>query len=307
MLPDGRTLFLVNVPPDATDREITQFFKSCGIVERVVFAGEGDADEEEDTLDSDDEAEEGEESDENTEHSDESEDDGHPRKKRKTNVKEVKSIVPQVTPLPSHSLRILRRTGETAHVIFLEPSSVARALSLSSKSRPWPSDTSVPSGLAHYKALYASRRPPLDIVKDHADSWMEMFEFEKAKSKQNSRYRKGEAIVDEDGFTLVTRGGAYGQTVGGGVGVASKKFQNQVGRGGGTGKRSRKNKKGPKEKESFYAFQLHEKKRKGECLQSLDETCTETVCLELIDLKAKFEEDKAKVEKLKASRKFKPY
>ncbi|KAI5114778.1 hypothetical protein M0805_005180, partial [Coniferiporia weirii] len=33
----GRTLFLVNVPPDATEREITLFFKNAGVVEKVVF------------------------------------------------------------------------------------------------------------------------------------------------------------------------------------------------------------------------------------------------------------------------------
>lgn len=35
---------------------------------------------------------------------------------------------------------------------------------------------------------------------------------------------KAEAIADYESFTLVTRGGAYGQT-GGGVSVASKRFQ----------------------------------------------------------------------------------
>src|ERR1700761_1494462 len=36
-LPDGRTLFLVNVPPDATERELVLLFKGCGTVEKVVF------------------------------------------------------------------------------------------------------------------------------------------------------------------------------------------------------------------------------------------------------------------------------
>lgn len=85
---------------------------------------------------------------------------------------------------------------------------------------------------------------------------MERFEFELAKSKQKSAYRKGEAVVDEDGFTLVTRGGAYGQTLGGGVGVASKIFEK-------TGQTASKKKKEPKEKETFYAFQKAEKQRKG--------------------------------------------
>jgi len=35
--PDGRTLFLVNVPPDATERELVLFFKHAGTVEKVVF------------------------------------------------------------------------------------------------------------------------------------------------------------------------------------------------------------------------------------------------------------------------------
>src|SRR6266576_3228488 len=35
--PEDRTIFIVNVPPDATEREITFLFKSCGTVEKVVF------------------------------------------------------------------------------------------------------------------------------------------------------------------------------------------------------------------------------------------------------------------------------
>jgi hypothetical protein len=103
--------------------------------------------------------------------------------------------------------------------------------------------------------LYDSLRPPLDAVREHADSAMELYEYELAKTKPKSKYRKGEAVVDEDGFTLVTRGGAYGQTLGGGVGVASKKFQQS-----GQTTRDRK-KKDSKEKDGFYAFQRAEKQR----------------------------------------------
>jgi len=285
-LPEGRTLFLVNVPPDATERELSQLFKSSGTVERVVFEGDKDdfdevAEEEEDNDVDMDDAQDDEE--------DDSENEEHPKKKRKT-MKEQQPAPPQVVPLPPRPTRILRRTGGTAHVIFLDSSSLSRALVPPSKPKAWPIDSASPSGLAHYTALYSSLRPPLDVVRAHADSWMELFEFEQAKKKQQSKYKKGEAVVDDDGFTLVTRGGVYGQTLGGGVGVASKKFQDEIAREGGGGKRNRKNKKGPKEKETFYAFQIHEKKRK-----------------ELIDLKKRWEEDKEKVEKLKASRKFKPY
>jgi ribosomal RNA-processing protein 7 len=133
-------------------------------------------------------------------------------------------------------------------------------------------------------AKYDNERPPLDTIKAHADSFMERFEFDLSKSKQAAKYRKGEAIVDEDGFTLVTRGGAYGQTLGGGVGVASRKFMLT----GKTGSRRKKDKK--KEKDVFYAFQKAEKQRKA-----------------ILDLKKNFEADKERVEKLKESRRFKPY
>lgn len=268
VLPSGRTLFLVNIPPDTTERELILLFKHCGTVERVVFDFEAKEPHHEEADSEDDEDEDMEESDE------------QPRKRRKTS----KSDIPTVTPLPSTSLRTLRRTGRPAHIVFLDSSSLDRAMSASSKPRPWPTSEE-PRGAAHYRALYASLRPPLDVVREHADTSIELYEYQLAKEKQKSKYLKGDAIVDEDGFTLVTRGGAYGKTLGGGVGVASKRFQ----RAGESG-RYRTKKKEKKEKEGFYAFQKAEKQRSA-----------------LMDLKKKWEEDKAKVEKLKASRRFKPY
>lgn len=250
-LPNGRTLFLVNVPPDATERELILLFKNAGTVEKVSF--DLDVQEPQNDDDSDSEEEEGEEEEGS------GVDDDLPRKKRK--VSKVKPQIPKLIPLPSTNLRTLRRTGRSAHVVFLDSSSLDRALSGPHKPRPWPRSEE-PTGLSHYTALYDSLRPPLDTVREHADSAIDVFEFELAKSKQNSKYRKGEAIVDDDGFTLVTRGGAYGQTLGGGVGVASKRFQ-QSGQ-----TRHRNKKKEGKEKEGFYGFQKAEKQRSGKfCFQ----------------------------------------
>ncbi|KAM5534440.1 hypothetical protein V8D89_011907 [Ganoderma adspersum] len=303
-LPEGRTLFLVNVPPDATERELTVLFKSCGTVERVVFSTGGGSSAAEDAMDEDSDEEEGDGEDEEDESDgedgsgSEDEEDGHSRPKKKRKISEP--VAPKVVPLPSVPLRTFRRTGHTAYVVFLDSSSLARALKPPAKPYPWPIDRETPLGLEHYKALYSALRPPLDVVRAHADSWMEAFEHEQAKKRRESQYKKGEAIVDEDGFTLVTRGGAYGKTLGGGVGVASKRFMNEQAEaeagagagaaGTGTGGKRHRKKKEKKEKDAFYAFQIHEKKRK-----------------EIIDLKKKFEEDKAKIEKLKQSRKFKPY
>ncbi|KAJ3907999.1 ribosomal RNA-processing protein 7-domain-containing protein [Lentinula edodes] len=256
--PSGRTLFLVNAPPDAAERDLILLLKPYGTVEKVIFDSDSaveDADEE------DSDSEDGEEEGGVHNHGDE-----------------------EILPLPSMPLRKLRRTGQTAHVVFLDTSSLDRFFSAShTKPRSWPNSSEEPSGLSHYLALSDSLRPPLDAVRQHANSAMDLYEFELAKSKRQSKYKKGEAIVDEDGFTLVTRGGAYGQTVGGGVAVATKKFQE-------TGETSERTKKRSKEKTSFYAFQKAEKQRN-----------------ELLQLKKNWELDKAKVEKLKASRRFNPY
>ena len=72
--------------------------------------------------------------------------------------------------------------------------------------------------------------------------------------------------MDDDGFTLVTRGGIYGQTVGGGVGVASKKFMKQQKETMRSGKRLKKKKDA--RKEGFYDFQSREKKLQGMSLGS---------------------------------------
>jgi ribosomal RNA-processing protein 7 len=247
VFPDGRTLFLVNVPPDATEREFILLFNHAGTVEKVVFDDEAMEHEES-----------GSEEDEDAAMAEEVQQ--QPRKKRK--LAKGDQDPPKVTPLPRIPLRTLRRTGGCAHIIFLDASSLNRAIATPQKPRPWPRSPDEPSGLTHYIALHDSLRPPLDAVREHADTSMELYEYETAKSKQTSSYHKGEAIVDEDGFTLVTRGGAYGKTLGGGVGVASKTFD-----GISESNRGRKKKEG-KEKESFYAFQKVEKQRKGMVLRS---------------------------------------
>ena len=247
VLPDGRTLFLVNLPPDATERELVLFFKHSGTVEKVIFdfdvkelqhAGSDSDSEDED------------------EHMDDAAADEEPRRRRKGE----RAQAPTVIPLPATPLRKLRKTGSSAYVIFLDPSSLERALASTSKPRAWPKSPEEPAGLAHYLARYTAARPPLDAVRAFADSSMELHEYELAKKKQKSKYRKGEAIVDADGFTLVTRGGAYGKTLGGGVGVASKRFQRS-----GETSRNRGSKKEKKEKEGFYAFQKAEKQRSSMC------------------------------------------
>ena len=306
-------MFVVNIPVDATERELVVFFRWAGVVERVVFAGEGVTLGEGEGSDGSDE----EDAEEVVEDEEEDEDEDDTTKKSKSKKKQQqKEQVPKVVPLPSTSLRTLRQTGQTAYVIFLESSSLIRALTPSSTStptpRPWPhSSTDAPSGLSHYTTLYTSLRPSLPSIVTYTTSVLEVYDYTLAQKKQKSEYRKGEAVVDEDGFTVVVRGGAYGKTLGGGVGVARKGW----GEGGvDAGKKKGKKKES---KEGMYAFQRHEKNRKRESLDLTifffllhpRMTLKRFVCFikGLLDLRAKFEEDKAKIAKHREQRKFKPY
>jgi len=253
-LPDGRTLFLVNVPPDATERELVLFFKHAGTVEKIIFDSETtnvhnevveseDEDGDEDVLITESRDKDASESSKRSQS----------RKRRGEDAESIPKVIP--LPTPSPSLRKLHRTGHTAHVVFLDASSLERALASTSKPRPWPSSSEQPHGLAHYTALYLSRRPSLASIRAFADSSIEVHEYNLQKEKQKYKYKKGEAIVDDDGFTLVTRGGTYGKTLGGGVGVASKQFQRSTGQP--------RNRGAKKEKEGFYAFQKAERQRAG--------------------------------------------
>ncbi|KAG8935740.1 Ribosomal RNA-processing protein 7 [Tulasnella sp. 418] len=268
-LPDGRTLFVVNVPPDATARELSMLFKPCGAVERVVFGMLGGLDGEEEGDITGEPNPEGLEESSSAEDKDEDmesgEEDGTQPKSKKRRISKEEDT-PKVIPLPTPPLRHFRRSGHTAHVVFLDNSSLDRALALPSKSKKltWPVEDNPPRGLAHYLALHDSLRPPLSAVKEHADSSLEVYDYEKANTKvalaaAASQYKMGEAIVDEDGFTLVTRSGTHGKTLGGGVGVASKKFELSVQQG--LYNVTSKKKKNPTEKEGFYRFQVREKKR----------------------------------------------
>jgi ribosomal RNA-processing protein 7 len=177
----------------------------------------------------------------------------------------------KVTPLPIPPPS-LHTSGHTAHIIFLDPSSINQALGLcslsSSKKRlTWPPSTpNEPKGLARLIAQYDALRPSLSIARDHADTYIASYEQQieaaKAAAAQRSKYKKGEAIVDEDGFTLVTRGGTYGATLGGGVSVVSRRFQLDANSGTAIDAEQKKRKK--KEKPDFYTFQVRERKRKGQ-------------------------------------------
>jgi ribosomal RNA-processing protein 7 len=260
-IPGGRTLFVVNVPPDASREEMLSLFRPHGAIERIIM----------DSFHIDETV--GQESDDGDEPevqvaTTEITSRTRSRKRSKKGADHQTTLKkPIVVQLPTVPMRQIRSSGKSAYIVFVEESSVQRTLSStqSTSIAHWPS-SAAPRGHARYVALHDNFRPPLTVIREHADTSIELYDYDQAQKKAHlkSQYKKGEAIVDEDGFTLVTRGGAYGQSVGGGVAVASKKFEQT-----GIASESRRKKKNlPKEKEKFYAFQVHEKNREGMVLYS---------------------------------------
>ncbi|KAG9050466.1 Ribosomal RNA-processing protein 7 [Tulasnella sp. UAMH 9824] len=291
-LPQDRTLFVVNLPPDATAREVTQLFSPFGEVDEIRFGHATGPKTEGSSLPDEDE----EMVDDVTEDSDSGSDmevDGPKKKRRKLSTKQP----PKSVPLPTSDVRILRTTGHTAHVTFQSPSALQAALKPVDAPLKWPKSRNPPLGLAHYISKYDSLRPPLDVVKQHADSSLEAYEFirekkEKAKmgideeDEGEEKKQKAGPIVDEDGFTLVTRGGPKR-----GPKVVTKDFTAAIQHGEQNEAAERLKKHQEKiHHKDFYRFQVREKKRSA-----------------FMEQRRKFEQDKQAIERLKAKRKFKPY
>jgi len=77
---------------------------------------------------------------------------------------------------------------------------------------------STPEPLGLHTPLY----PPLVAIRAHAGASLGLYGRNLPGNKVVPKYKRGQAIVEHDGLTLVARRGAYSKTLSGCVGVASK-------------------------------------------------------------------------------------
>lgn len=323
-LPPNRTLFVANLSVDSTEDELKFVFGEWGVVEKVVIrraeAGQGmdswkgdedeedekDSDDDDEKMSEDEQDQEGKETQMDTESAtkptgrDGAEAGGRRRRVRKNQRTAPVSKIPTIHPLPSLTPRSspYLPSNSSAFVIYLDVLSLKRCLNLAS-TRP---TKAIPlqtleernknkTGLDYYRSLHSTLRPSLNDIKLHADSSLAVFDHFSNLAKQKA---SSGPIVDEDGFTLVVRGGAYGRTAGkgaAGVGIASRRFvleskkvKAPLAWEGGKRKdgdrvdltqtaeldaregldRGKGRKKG-KVLDGFYKFQRNERKRQGEC------------------------------------------
>lgn len=289
-LPEGRTVFVVNLPVDVTDRELRTVFGKYGVVEDVrigkretgdVLEGvvrgmEVDQSDEESEDDEDEDENEDEEEDEDVEIGDKGDGDDRPeatfkgdlltkKQRRALRRRNLPTSIPEIDSLPAlcpRSTPYLRSGLSSAHIIFLDPISVSRLFSSAPEPVSLPKyGKGEPTGLAYYTALYKSLRPPLSAIKSFADTSMARFDHLHSLLLSSRAKEQGAgALVDEDGFTVVVRSGKYGRAGArgdgfgkGGVGVAARGFEKKKGIGG----------KGSQALPDFYKFQALDRKRQG--------------------------------------------
>lgn len=316
-LPAERTLFMANLPVDTTESHLRDIFAKAGNISSIRFRRSASADEE-------DEHEEKGQGEDSTDDEEEHHQLAQAKGKRNKGVQK-KSRVPRVEALPSLDPReamgsqALLTTSSSAHIVFLEPSSLVRALELLQSGIRWTDPfrslrrqaekhTDIPAarattsasfllsagagippvGLELLLGQYSACRPELSDVQAWADSRVALYQYRRAHPLPRKIGVRGVTVgptgelLDEDGFIIVQRSGKYGR-----AGAAADA-------GGSVGVAKHDFKPNTKNKaeglEDFYRFQMRERKRQ-----------------QLADLRAKFEADKQKVASLKAGRRFKPY
>ncbi len=292
-LPNGRTLFVANLPIDAEESDLREVFGEYGSIEQVVFkvAEHGNAtdpwakpgvDNEDDSEDEDDSDVDEEDQQSDAEMTMAPSEAATSRRSRRKPRKAP--LPPPVVPLPPLDPRSqpYLPSCSSCYLVYLDTLSLQRAIALaptrSAKTLLRPNAS--PSGIAFYLAQHSSVRPPLDIIKSHADSSLALFDHHA--SVQSTRASKG-AITDKDGFTLVVRGGRFGRTAGKGekgVGVASRRFMLETKKVKGIEGavvdaregllRGKVKKNSGAQLDGFYKFQRHEQKRQGESFRFHD-------------------------------------
>ncbi|TVY33453.1 Ribosomal RNA-processing protein, partial [Lachnellula subtilissima] len=192
---DARSLFVVNVPVDATAAHLKGVFAHLsggvvGRVEDVIFEGQAQIPSQKSTA----------------------------IVERKRKREEEPENATQAPDLPSTWDRETRKSGGNAVVVFVDARSmegVLKSVRKLQKSKDYPvwghgvSSTKVPAlGSSHYAAHHALRYPDPLTLQRNVDAFMTAFNAgEMQRQREAKRVRN---VPDADGFVTVTKGGRVG-------------------------------------------------------------------------------------------------
>ncbi|CAG8728319.1 314_t:CDS:2 [Acaulospora morrowiae] len=273
-VPPERTLFISNLPTDTTEEHVRYIFEEYGEIEGVIFHGIPDS--EEFLIDENNDI------DKKDPELSSSENKIYQGKK----LRKRRNLRPRIGTADKYKLltrefygsRTLLIPASSAYVIFESSEGLNNALNMSQKMRLWKSRHSIlPLGLDKWIKEYKDLRCDPKELQKEVDEYMRKFEEAEQKRRQELEAKHNQP--DEEGFITVTRTGRRNVNTDGTITVTAAKPEEV------------KDLK-PKNKElvDFYRFQTRETKRNR-----------------LVDLRKKFEEDKQKIAKLKANRRFRPY
>ncbi|PVU91537.1 hypothetical protein BB561_004358 [Smittium simulii] len=294
-----KKLFVLNLPVDATEAKIKALFKQLGgcFVHRVVFSAklgsnifmreaEQAVPDVQDTL-----AEQ-----KSTKQLNKT------AKAKLKQQREQKLLEAQLQPV---QFGHLLESGNNAHIEFIDESHASKALSLlealknntsdiklggkkkkniTSKSLLWPSpQNDAPSeyvGLQRYLFEYRGLRPPSELLRQELSSYMEKFEaFGYQLERQRVAASENRGVPDEDGFITVSHS-------------KHKKDSTTF---------------APSANSSYFSSKIEEKDKSASKLNFYRYQIRETKKSDAVQLKHKFEQDKAKIIKMRSNRKFNPY
>lgn len=190
-------------------------------------------------------------------------------------------LQPKPTTMPlkaslGHSSEKHIKNVSVAYVVFRKPSGVKNACNLKYDCERLLSDKETPlvSGLRAYIKEYRDI-PDVKLMEEQAEAYLA--QYYKRKDEELQQEKEMEGVPDEDGFIKVTR---HGKNKG-----SRRTEENER-----KAKEKMRMKKKKNELKDFYTSQFRETKRKH-----------------ILELQAKFEEDKKKIKEMKAARKFRPY
>ncbi|KAJ1732481.1 hypothetical protein LPJ61_002017 [Coemansia biformis] len=283
LVPADRTLFVANLPVDATERDIRRLFRGVARVARIVFNGVAG----QDVIKS--AAASARMTAELAAAMAGAADGAHKSKggKRKSKTgaaAEGATGDEPATPVPRTQLLA---SGSSAHVVFLEKEELAKVLDMRAGAiATWPErdedDSANPleyRGLARYIYEHRAARPPADLLKTEVDSFMA--KFEESQYERERMLSQQHNVPDADGFVTVVHRGRHTKNSDGSGSVTAASAANA-------------REAGARKKEvvfgNMYRFQVRERKNN-----------------QLQELRKKFEEDKARIARMRQTRQFRPY
>ncbi|WRT68573.1 uncharacterized protein IL334_005551 [Kwoniella shivajii] len=345
-LPEGRTLFVTNLPVDAGIQDLRGIFGKWGVVEDVKLAGvevdaleqavkglpiddsDNDESEDDDDVDDDDESDvEGNEEDENQVEEKEKEGKAEPQfqgdmpikltknqrrsQRKKAKLSSFGNSIPTVIPLPSLEPRTTsfgNSGSRSGHIIYLDPISISRLMTCSSSSSSSKSVSVSPILLKNYPIGDKDGGEKLGL-----DYYNELYNT--SRPSWNDIKLFADTSMEKFDYLHSSLLSSRAKKQGAGALVDEDGFtvvvrSGKYGRAGARGLDNGMGKGGVGVASRGFHKKLDVKKKgkgAGELPDFYKFQRNERKREELADLRSRFESDKQKVEELKKSRRFKPY